>query len=163
MLAFPGFTRSLIDSLLDDDFAVHPLEFVTPRGDHGPNGTIAQRNNNGRRWPGFQLAVPHVKDGKYTVNLDLRQFSPEDVQVKLDDKGMLHVKGKYEKKDKDSGSFEYREYSHSFSVPEHVQREQLTSKLDKNGLLKIEAPVKNPDKQLDDGVKNIPIEFVKKH
>lgn len=150
MLAFPGFTRSIMDSI-EDDFAMHPMELICPR----PGVSALSR------FPGMQLAQPVIKDNKFNLALDLHQFKPEEVQVKFDDKNMLQVRGKREVKSDDGSSYEYREYVHHFSVPDSVQHDQLISKIDKHGLLKIEAPLKV--QAVDDGHRHIPIEFVKKH
>ena len=125
-----------------------------PRGLNPGYGTNAWRNR-------FELATPTIENGKYNLALDLHQFKPEEVQVKMDEDGVLRVRGKREIKSENG--YELREYVHNFTVPDTVHREQLTSKLDANGRLKIEAPLKIQEKQIEDGFKNIPIEFVRKH
>ena len=160
MLAFPGFTRSLVDAILDDDCAVHQMEFLMPRG-----GTACQQGALSRKEPKqqkVQYATPTIKDDKFSLSLDLHQFAPEEVQVQFGEDRMLRVTGRKEVKSEDGSSYEFREYSHHFSVPEEVIQDQLKVKLDKTGHLSIQGPVKVPEKINADGSKSIPIEFVAK-
>ena len=145
MLSLPRFTRSLLESL-DDDFFVYPLDYLMPR-------TFQQQLNR------TELAVPTIKDNKFNVNLDLRNFDPAEISVKFDENS-LQVSGKREKKSEDGKHYEYRQYVQHFSVPDNVEHEKLKCQLDQKGYLRIEAPVKGAlegNKQ-----RTIPIEFVKK-
>ena len=147
MLSLPRFTRSLMDSL-DDDFLIYPLDYLVPQ-------QSAKKNANQTT----QLAVPSIKDNKYSLSLDLHHFDPSEVSIKVD-QNSLQISGKHEKKSDDGSHYEYREYQQHFTVPDNVLSDQLKCRLDEKGFLKIEAPVKAAleDKQ----ERTIPIEFVQK-
>ncbi|KAJ6218548.1 hypothetical protein RDWZM_009705 [Blomia tropicalis] len=146
MLSLPRFTRSLLDSL-DDDFMVCPMDYVFPQ---------SQRF----RSLGGQLAVPRITGDKFNLDLDMRQFDPNEISVKFD-QNSLQIHGKREKKADDGHQYEYREYVQHFTVPDNVVHEQLKCQMDNKGYLKIEAPVKV--EQIDmDKPRQIPIEFAKK-
>lgn len=149
MLSLPRFTRSLMDTLDNDDFLVYPLDYLMPRGlSSFPEMTRSQ------------MAAPTIKDNKYQLALDLRNFDPNEIKVKMD-KNSLQVSGKREKKSEDGHCYEYREYHQHFTVPENVKSEQLKCQIDKNGFLKLEAPLKVPQVE-ENKERTIPIEFVNK-
>ena len=150
MLSLPRYTRSLLDSL-DDDFAVLPMDYLLPssRSLQQQQRQLAQQ---------AQLAVPHIKNNKFNVNLDLGHFDPSEISVKFED-NTVKVHGKREKKSEDGKHYELREYQHQFSVPDNVLTDQLKCQLNKQGLLKIEAPVQGAVEEHKQH--NIPIEFVK--
>ncbi|KAH9389941.1 hypothetical protein TYRP_007490 [Tyrophagus putrescentiae] len=149
MLSLPRFTRSLMDALDNDDFLVYPLDYLMPRG-----GSLSTFGNIGQ-----QLAMPTIKDNKYQLSLDMRNFDPSEISVKMD-KDSLQITGKREKKEED-GRYVYREYVQHFTVPENVKSEELKCQLDKQGYLKMEAPLKVPQVE-ENKERTIPIEFVKK-
>ena len=152
MLSLPRFTRSLLDSL-DDDFFVFPLDYLHPTSHQQFNNNISNLRQ--------RIAEPNFKDNKYQLSLDLRNFDPSDVSIKMD-QNLLQIHGKREKKSEDGGRYEYREYQHHFTIPDNVIAEQLKCQLDPKGFLRVEAPVKVPGEDSKEKVRNIPIEFVKK-
>lgn len=102
-----------------------------------------------------ELPMPRVHGDKFNMNLNMNQFDPSEISVKFD-KGQLTVHGKREKKDED-GSYVYREYKQMCTIPENVMYEQMKCRLDDKGCLRIEAPVKQEEKEKDE--RHIPIEF----
>lgn len=151
MLSLPRFTRSLMDTLDNDDFLVYPLDYLMPR-------TVSANQPN-PFFGGGQLAMPSIKDNKYQVSLDLHHFEPSEISVKVD-KDSLQVSGKREKKGED-GHYVYREYVQHFTIPENVKSDQLKCQLDNKGYLKVEAPLKVPQVE-QNKERSIPIEFVGK-
>ena len=72
------------------------------------------------------------------------------------DNNLICVNAKHE--NNSEGHYEFREYSHKFSVPNNVIADQMKCKMDQRGVLQIDAPLKDVKKK-DDG-HEIPIEFV---
>ena len=132
---------------MDDDFFVYPLDYLMPR-------SFQQQLKRP------ELAVPTIKDNKFNVNLDLRNFDPSEISVKFDENS-LKVSGKREKKSEDGTHYEYRQYVQHFTVPDSVEHEKLKCQLDQKGYLRIEAPLKQPAIE-ETKERTIPIEFVKK-
>jgi len=164
MLAFPGFTRSIFDDLLNDELSVHPMEMIMPRQPYSCRGARQPRALAKKKQPEAEpspvFGSPAIKDGKYGLALDMHQFAPEEVKVQMDGERMLKVTGRREVKSEDGSSYELREYSHHFALPEVVEAEKLSVKLDTSGQLQIQAPVKTAEAV--DGLKSIPVEFVSK-
>lgn len=140
MLAIPRYLIDTIDAL--NDLSVYPYS--------GRSTGIASLANR------QELAnLPRVHGDKFHFNLNMHQFDPSEISVKFD-KGQLTVHGKREKKGED-GSYVYREYKQMCTVPENVLHEQMKCRLDENGHLRIEAPVKQEEKKNEE--RHIPIVF----
>ncbi|XP_052219587.1 body wall muscle protein HR-29-like [Dreissena polymorpha] len=75
---------------------------------------------------------------KFSLQFDLRQFKPEEIQVRTSG-NQLTVSARHE--DKDAGKAVFREYNRSYVLPKDVAPERLTSKLSTGGVLTIEAPL----------------------
>ena len=150
MLAFPGFTNMLMDTLAQELKEDHPLGKLRNKWCQYTRDPLSD----------IDFATPSIKDNKYNLSLDFRKFKPEEVEIKLGADKMLQISGKHEQMSEDGSSYVYRQYVHHFSVPDNVDHEKLSSKLDGAGVLRVEAPVKNADIN-QDGSRNIPIEFVK--
>ncbi|KAH9412972.1 heat shock protein Hsp-16.1/Hsp-16.11-like [Dermatophagoides pteronyssinus] len=97
-----------------------------------------------------------IKNGKFQADLDLRNFDPNGINVKLDG-NTLQVNAKQEKKGE--GHYEFREFKRMISIPKEVAEDQMKCKLDKDGRLRIEAPLKK-QMEIDEKGRNIPIEMV---
>lgn len=79
------------------------------------------------------------KDG-LKVNLDVQQFKPEEIDVKVvDDYVVVHAK--HEERS-DQHGYISREFTRRYKIPETVNAEALASKLSSDGILTIQAPKK---------------------
>lgn len=132
-------------SNVDDHFIHYPVQHMQT---YFPHGHYPLPHN--------EIISPVVHGDRYVVTLNMQQFEPAEVSVKYDD-GKLIVHGKREKKGED-GTLIYREYKQICNVPENVLHEQMICKLNTDGVLRIEAPLKTHPK--DHAVHHIPIEFV---
>lgn len=80
--------------------------------------------------------VSTTDEKKFAVSLDVRDYSPQDVQVKV--KGNeLSVHAVKEKKE--GGLSSVSEFHRHFLLPKDVDLDTVTSRLDKDGKLHIEA------------------------
>jgi len=93
---------------------------------------------------------------KFEAKLNVTNFTPEEITVKVKGNNLL-VEGKHEEKqDKDGHSYVSREFTRRYILADDVDLEQLSSSLDgKGNTLTIHAPKKKI--QLDGSERVIPI------
>lgn len=77
---------------------------------------------------------------KFQVTLDVQQFSPEEVTVKVIGKNVI-VEGKHDEKQDEHGWIS-RQFVRKYLVPEQCDIEKLQSTLSSDGVLTITAPRK---------------------
>lgn len=95
------------------------------------------------------------KADKFEMKLDVQQFAPKELDVKLVD-NFLIVEGKHEEKQDEHG-FVSRHFSRKYLLPSDVKPETITCDLSSDGVLNISAP-----KQIEapkPGEKVIPIKY----
>ncbi|XP_057318504.1 protein lethal(2)essential for life-like [Microplitis mediator] len=142
-------------SLLDQDFGlgVRP-ESMTPRSLYlylqQPKSTSRCPINYNRPWgellrkgQGGASTVKADKDS-FHVSLDVQQFSPEEINVKVIDRSVV-VEGKHEEKQDEHG-FISRQFTRRYLIPEQCDIDQVTSKLSSDGVLSIVVPRKDQPK-----------------
>lgn len=76
----------------------------------------------------------------FKVNLDVQQFKPEEVSVKVVD-GYVVVDGKHEERSDEHGYIS-RQFTRRYKVPDNVDLAAITSTLSSDGVLSIGAPKK---------------------
>lgn len=99
---------------------------------------LQQRESNGP-------ASPPVNKDDFQVVLDVQQFEPHEIEVKVVD-NYLVITAKHEDK-RDEHGWVSRQFVRKCKLPENSNLEQLTSKLSSDGLLTIVAPKKRPLKE----------------
>lgn len=77
----------------------------------------------------------------FKVRFDVAEFSPEEIEVKVQD-NKLTVYAKHEEKSPTSTIS--REYSRQVDIPSHVDQDRLQSTLSRDGILTIDGPVNQP-------------------
>ncbi|XP_017884167.1 protein lethal(2)essential for life-like [Ceratina calcarata] len=105
-----------------------------------------------------QSIVKSDKD-KFRVILDVQQFKPEEVNVKVVD-NFIVVEGKHEDKHDDHGIIA-RHFIRKYLVPDQCDPDKATSSMSEDGILTITAPLK-PEAIEKKREKVIKIEHVKK-
>nr|AAL27682.1 HR-29-like protein [Ciona intestinalis] len=93
---------------------------------------------------GAKMAVekaPLNTNGRYKININVQDFKPEEVTVKVAG-GKVEVHAKRESKNEDNGMYAYtfREFRRAFTLPDGMKTEDVTSSLTDDGILKIEGP-----------------------
>lgn len=88
---------------------------------------------------GKGVVSPMGKDG-FQVSLDVQQFKPNEVSVKIVDNAVL-IEGKHEER-QDQHGFISRHFTRKYILPKEVDVEQLASSLSSDGILTIKAPKK---------------------
>lgn len=123
--------------LFDDDLRVHP-QYLRNR-----HPLIANLYNRPSRLnTASQSGLSHIQndDNNFKVNLDVQQFKPEEVSVKVVD-GYIVVDGKHEERSDEHG-FISRQFTRRYKVPDNVEPAAITSILSSDGVLSIGAPKK---------------------
>lgn len=85
---------------------------------------------------------------QFQVALNVKQFKPEEIQVKIVD-NFIVIQGKHEEKQDETG-FCSREFTRRYMLPQACEAETVTSSLSPDGVLTILAPKKvleEPPKQ----------------
>ncbi|GFY62996.1 protein lethal(2)essential for life [Trichonephila inaurata madagascariensis] len=87
-------------------------------------------------------------DNQFQVSLNVKQFKPEEIEVKIVDNYII-IHGKHEEKNDEHG-FVAREFTRKYMLPQNCQAETVTSSLSPDGVLSILAPkktIEEPPKQ----------------
>lgn len=84
---------------------------------------------------------PFSKDG-FKVSLDVKEFKPEEVSVKLVD-NVVCIEGKHEEKEDEHG-FITRHFVRKYTLPKDYDPELLSSSLSSDGILTVKAPLPKP-------------------
>lgn len=100
---------------------------------------MQQRENNG------PSTSPAVNKNDFQIVLDVQQFEPHEIEVKVVD-NYLVVTAKHEDK-RDEHGWVSRQFVRKCKLSEDFNVKELTSKLSSDGLLTIVAPKKRPLKE----------------
>ena len=106
--------------------------------------------------PTASFPIP-INSNQYQISLDLSGFQPEDIHVNLDG-NILKINAKMNQTSKDGTQVIFQEICRTYTLPENVEVEKMSSLFSHDGVLSIEAPLKgsNPEKASKEP-KEIPI------
>ncbi|XP_042327207.1 alpha-crystallin B chain [Sceloporus undulatus] len=91
-------------------------------------------------WLENRFSEMRLDKDKFSVNLDVKHFSPEELKVKvLGD--MIEVNGKHEERQDEHG-FIAREFNRKYKIPADVDPLSITSSLSSDGVLTVNGPRK---------------------
>jgi crystallin alpha B len=93
---------------------------------------------------------------KFQVTLDVQQFLPEEIKVKVVDNNIV-VEAKHEEKEDEHGWIS-RQFTRKYMIPNQCDAEQVESHLSSDGVLTISAPKKELPKP-DSNEKVIKIQY----
>ncbi|XP_054712024.1 alpha-crystallin A chain-like [Uloborus diversus] len=79
-------------------------------------------------------------DQQFKVSLNVSQFKPEDLEVKVVD-NYITIHGKHEEKSDEHG-FVSREFTRKYMLPHNCEMQTVSSSLGPDGILSITAPKK---------------------
>ena len=149
--------------LLDQDFGggLYPHQLVTPRRLEMYLQPRERRLNNYYR-PWAELlrssdkgSVVQSDKDKFQCTLDVQQFKPEEIEVKVVDNFVV-ISGKHEEK-RDEHGWVSREFTRRYMIPEQCNLEKVESKLSSDGVLTIMVPRKEEQKSKNE--KSVKIEL----
>lgn len=143
-------TNSVLGNLLDqvtgNDFAfgLHPHtinDLLAPRpywaalleNDHPHHHHLSRRHQQRN-----QGAVSTVGKDGFQVCMDVTQFKPNELQVKVVDK-MIVVEGKHEERQDDHGYIS-RHFVRKYTLPQGYDPEKVVSTLSSDGVLTVAVP-----------------------
>lgn len=152
--------------LFDQNFGlgVHPDQLMNP----SERFMLPQRDHRVRPCPSYRFyyrpwGEPIRKDDsgtstvkadkdKFQVILDVQQFNPEEINVKVVDKCVV-VEAKHEEKQDEHGWIS-RQFMRKYLIPEQCDIDQVSSSLSSDGVLSITAPRKDkPEIQNERSIK----------
>ncbi|XP_072353161.1 heat shock protein beta-1 [Scyliorhinus torazame] len=84
--------------------------------------------------------------GNWKISLDVKHFTPEELQVKIQ-KGYLEISGSHKER-QDQHGFISRNFTRKYKFPPDVDTLSVTSSLTSDGILIVEAPLPNPAVQV---------------
>ncbi|KAL4636080.1 retinitis pigmentosa 1-like 1 protein [Arapaima gigas] len=90
-----------------------------------------------------ELSLVRSERGRWTVSLDINQFAPEEITIKLKE-GYLEITGKHDERQDEHG-FVSRCFIRRYKLPANADLEHITSYLSGDGVLSVEAPLPAPE------------------
>ena len=91
---------------------------------------------------------------KFQIALDVQQFSPEEISVKVAE-NMVTIEGKHEER-KDEHGYISRQFTRKYNLPKDCDLDAIKSSLSSDGVLTIQAPKLNSIENKNQ--RSIPIE-----
>ncbi|XP_026564911.1 alpha-crystallin B chain [Pseudonaja textilis] len=91
-------------------------------------------------WIDNGLPKMHLDDDKFSVSLDVKHFSPEELKVKVWG-DVIEVQGKHQER-QDKHGFIAREFNRKYRIPADVDPLTITSSLSSDGVLTVNGPRK---------------------
>lgn len=128
-----------------EPLALTSLLLRNPAGYTRPWRTQASRADTG--------STVTFDKNQFQANLDVQQFKPDEIAVKVTGENEITIEGKHEEKQDEHG-FISRHFIRKYVLPKNCDINQLQSKLSSDGVLTITAPTL--DKQLEH--REIPIQ-----
>ncbi|XP_015217428.2 heat shock protein beta-9 [Lepisosteus oculatus] len=141
---------AMMDSIMKDFCQAFPYDFLKGRGSSPAVGRLAL----------LGAGSPSEKPGpgdKFELALDVREFSLEDITVRLVGRKLVVTAVKQEEPRKGAGKdANLKEFSQEIELSERLNLAALTCSLTADGLLKIEAPPVQPSESEE---RQVPIRF----
>ncbi|XP_076129987.1 crystallin, alpha B, b isoform X1 [Alosa pseudoharengus] len=99
------------------------------------------------RWPSW-LESGHsemrMEKDRFTVSLDVKHFSPEELSVKING-DFIEIHAKHQERQVDDHGFVSREFQRKYKLPGGVDPARITSSLSTDGVLTVIGPRKVSD------------------
>lgn len=144
MSLYPFFDRSYYrpSRILDQHFGLglSPEEFLEPLTvlrHQGPAGYLRPWKSEASK--GDTGSTVSFDKNRFQANLDVQQFKPEEITVKLTGDNIVTIEGKHEEKQDEHGYIS-RHFVRKYVLPKNCDTNQLQSKLSSDGVLTITAP-----------------------
>jgi crystallin alpha B len=94
---------------------------------------------------------------RFEVKMDVQQFAPEELNVKMVDKFVI-VEAKHEERPDEHG-FIARHFVRKYAVPDDVKLDTITCNLSSDGVLELSAPRMIEEEAISGQEKGIPITY----
>ncbi|XP_065212833.1 alpha-crystallin A chain-like [Planococcus citri] len=138
--------RSALDSLYDQNFGLGLLnnDLVLRRPSAGALSVPIRSGYLRLLRPSIleESGISSIADEReqFKVNLDVQQFKPEEITVKVADNYVV-VEGKHEEK-QDKHGYVSRQFTRRYKLPDNVIQENISSTISSDGILSVVAPKK---------------------
>ncbi|CAK9292173.1 unnamed protein product [Gordionus sp. m RMFG-2023] len=127
-IPFTNNPRTMTSTMMNDSF-------------HTPFGTMASTGMSGVATDESHRIVESSSGRKlYQVTLNMKDFKPQDIRVKIVDGKVLRVEGRLDAKTETGGNIQ-KEFHREFTIPPNVDTDALVSRIDARGIMNLEAPV----------------------
>ena len=87
--------------------------------------------------------------------MDTHRYNPDQVQVKIQNDGMLSIEGKHEERSDDGLKHISRQFTRKYSLPKECMPSKLRSYWSPDGVLAVTAPKTQKGKCQKDGPKRV--------
>ncbi|XP_072282833.1 alpha-crystallin B chain [Pyxicephalus adspersus] len=94
-------------------------------------------------WIESGLSEMRLEKDKFSINLDVKHFSPEELKVKVSG-DYIEIQGKHEERQDEHG-YVSRDFQRRYKIPIDVDALSITSSLSPDGVLTVSAPRKLAD------------------
>lgn len=89
------------------------------------------------------MSTVQADKNKFQVTLDVSQFAPEEVNVKVADQNVI-VEAKHDEKEEGRHSWVSRQFVRKYIVPSQCNIDKIETRLSSDGILSISVPRKEP-------------------
>eukprot|EP00092_Neocalanus_flemingeri_P004800 GFUD01005168.1.p1 GENE.GFUD01005168.1~~GFUD01005168.1.p1 ORF type:complete len:521 (-),score=138.30 GFUD01005168.1:487-2049(-) len=115
-----------------------PISNYQQKGEiENKNGQVYSQSDETKQSEGLPQPKVSYDDDKFQISLDVKSYSPEDLDVKVEGNSII-ITAKQEIKE--SGGTRTRVFEQKFSLPSGVKAELVKSSLTREGVLVITAP-----------------------
>lgn len=114
-----------------DDLSTRGFRTICPAIYYRPWRSAASQKDSG--------SVVSTNEDGFEVKLDVEQFKPEEITVKVTGKNTVTIEGKHKEKQDEHG-FISRHFVRKYVLPEGHDMTSITSNLSSDGVLSIAAP-----------------------
>ncbi|OCT70439.1 hypothetical protein XELAEV_18037360mg, partial [Xenopus laevis] len=91
-------------------------------------------------WIDSGLSEMRIDKDRFSVNLDVKHFSPEELKVKIVG-DFIEIHGTHEERQDEHG-FVSRDFQRRYKIPSDVDFQSITSTLSRDGVLTVSGPRK---------------------
>jgi len=124
-------------NVLDPEDIFQPFSLANRMLTRTPAGYLRSwRSNAGVQDVGSTVSY---EQDRFQANLDVQQFKPEEISVKVTGNNVLTIEGKHEEKQDEHG-FISRQFVRRYVLPKNYDMSKIESKLSSDGVLSITAP-----------------------
>ncbi|KAL1502291.1 hypothetical protein ABEB36_007457 [Hypothenemus hampei] len=142
---------ALLPYLFDDPYRRHSLShLIDPDQIHEwplmlPTRSVDHLRDLRSPFAHFDRSTTLIDDeDHFQANIDVQQFKPEEISVRLLDDHTIKVEAKHEEQQDDHG-FISRHFVRRYLLPKDCDVTKLKSKLTSDGVLSVSAPKKKED------------------
>ncbi|MEQ2273510.1 hypothetical protein XENORESO_005060 [Xenotaenia resolanae] len=136
------------EGIFDYDFFPYTSSTISPYYRHSLFRNLLDSSNSG-------MSEVRSDRDKFTVYLDVKHFSPDELSVKVTD-DYLEIQGKHGERQDDHG-YVSREFHRRYRLPSAIDQSAITCTLSADGLLTLTGPKVSGGSESGRGERSIPV------